>query len=179
MGPLGLVIGSQLWENATKNFSTLWWKERLFWVGLCNERQKQFGKNKIWLLTAKVFFFLLQRPGHRLKCCHCQSLSGPWERLRVLFIPELTCCQCLKELSERLAKVTQSLPMEVVSPKGWGLFVTSCYLMLHSTHTPVHRPQETWISGLLCPSPRPEMQVSHRGRVPCARLHCNGTENIL
>ena len=43
--------------------------------------------------------------------------------LWVLFITELTCCQCLKELSESLAKVTQSLPTEVVSPKGWGLFV--------------------------------------------------------
>ena len=34
-------------------------------------------------------------------------------------------------------------------------------------------------SELLCPFLRLEMPVPRRGHVPCARLLCNGTENIL
>lgn len=43
-------------------------------MGLCNERQMQFGKNKVWLQSTKVIF--MKNAGHSLKRCRSQSLSG-------------------------------------------------------------------------------------------------------
>lgn len=139
MGLLGLMSGTQVWGNATKNFSTLWWKEGHFWIGWFNERQTQFRKNKIWLLNTKVIFIAEDQPSNKmlqlLKFGSEGNFTGTLES--VLLIMEITYCDCLKGFSESLAKVTQSLPMEVVSPKGWGLFperltvpfviVTSCF----------------------------------------------------
>lgn len=44
-------------------------------MGLFNERQTQFGENKIWPPSPKVIF--TENAGHSLKRCQSQSLTGP------------------------------------------------------------------------------------------------------
>ena len=99
----------------------------------------------------------------------------PSETLQALFLTEFICFERLKELSESPAKVTQSLPVEVVATKGWGLLATSASWGCAGQHTG-HGDMD---SGLLCPFLRLEMPVPRSGHVPCARLLCNWTENIL
>lgn len=59
----------------------------------------------------------------------------PSETLWALFLTEFICFECLKELSESLAKVTQSLPGEVVSTKGRGLLATFASCGCAGRHT--------------------------------------------
>lgn len=70
-----------------------------------------------------------------VKMLRLPKFVWPSETLRALFLTGFICFECLKELSEGLAKVTQSLPAEVVATKGWGSLATSASWGCAGQHT--------------------------------------------
>lgn len=132
-------------------------------MGLFNERQMQFGKNKIWFQSTKVIF--MKNAGHSLKRCRSQSLSG---LLRSLAGTKMTHCPfgtrdgllgCFR-FSERPAGLAAPgngvhiLPGHLL-PEGRLNFLLPGIIPQHippgvPPHTTTHKAAGTLHSGILC-----------------------------
>ena len=99
-----------------------------------------------------------------VKMLQLPKFVWPSEMLRALFLTEFICFECLKELSEGPAKVTQSLPAEVVAMKGWGLLATSASWGCAGQHTG-HGRHRFWVA--LSFSQTWDASSSQRSRALC------------
>ena len=99
-----------------------------------------------------------------MKMLRLPKFVWPSDTLWALFHTEFICFECLKELSESLAKVTQSLPREVVSIKGWGSLATSASWGCAGRHTG-HVRHRIWAA--LSFSQTGDASFSQRSRALC------------
>ena len=99
-----------------------------------------------------------------VKMLRLPKFVWPSETLRALFLTGFICFECLKELSEGLAKVTQSLPAEVVATKGWGSLATSASWGCAGQHTG-HGRHRFWVA--LSFSQTWDASSSQRSRALC------------